>query len=47
MLDDSSDDAVVDFLDWLDKFSKRENVRFTISASDEPDTADERIKKYF
>ena len=47
MLDDPSDDAVVGFLDWLDKFSKRENVRFTISASDEPDTADERIKKFF
>ena len=47
MLDDRSDDAVVDFLDWLDKFSKREKVSFTISASDEPDTADERIKKYF
>ena len=47
MLDDCSDDAVVDFLDWLDKFSKREKVSFTISASDEPDTADERIKKYF
>ena len=47
MLDDSSDDAVVDFLGWLDRFSKREKVRFTISASDEPDTADERIKKYF
>ena len=47
MLDDRSNDAVVDFLDWLDKFSKREKVRFTISVTDEPDTADERIKKYF
>ena len=47
MLDDSSDDAVVDFLAWLDKFSKREKVRFTISASAEPDTVDERLKKYF
>ena len=47
MLDDSSDDAVVDFLGWLDRFSKREKVRFTISASGEPDTVDERLKKYF
>ena len=47
MLDDSSDDAVADFLDWLDKFSKREKVRFTISATAEPDTVDERIRKYF
>ena len=47
MLDDSSDAAVVGFLDWLDKFSKREKVRFTISASAEPDTVDERLKNYF
>ena len=47
MLDDTSDDAVVAFLDWLDKFSKRENVSFTISASSEPDTVDERLRKYF
>ena len=47
MLDDPSDDAVVGFLDWLDKFSKREKVRFTISASAEPDTVDERLRKYF
>ena len=47
MLDDPSDDAVVDFLAWLDKFSKREKVRFTISASAEPDTVDERLRKYF
>lgn len=47
MLDDPSDDAVAGFLDWLDKFSKREKVRFTISATAEPDTVDERIRKYF
>ena len=47
MLDDASDDAVVSFLEWLDKFSKREKVSFTISASSEPDTVDERLRKYF
>ena len=47
MLDDRSNDAVVDFLGWLERFSEREKVRFTISVTDEPDTADERIKKYF
>ena len=47
MLDDSSDDAVVDFLDWLDRFSKREKVSFTIRASSAPDTVDERLRKYF
>ena len=47
MLDDRSNDAVVDFLGWLERFSEREKVRFTISVTDEPDTADERIRKYF
>ena len=47
MLDDPSDDAVVAFLEWLDRFSKREKVSFTISATSEPDTVDERILKYF
>ena len=47
MLDDRSDDAVGDLLDWMDDFSKRENVEFTISATVEPATVGERIKKYF
>ena len=33
MLDDRSDDAVGDLLDWMADFSKRENVEFTISAT--------------
>ena len=47
MLDDRSDDAVGDLLDWMDDFSKRENVEFTISATVEPGTVGERISKYF
>ena len=47
MLDDRSDDAVADLLDWMEAFSQRENVEFTISATAEPDSVGERIKKYF
>ena len=47
MLDDKSDDAVADLLDWMDDFSKRENVQFFISATVEPDSVSESISKYF
>ncbi len=47
MLDDKSDDAVADLLDWMNDFSKRENVQFFISATVEPDSVSERISKYF
>lgn len=47
ILDDTSADAVVDFLSWLDDLSTRENVNFTVFATADPETADERIKKYF
>ncbi len=47
MLDDKSDDAVADLLDWMDAFSKRENVEFTISATAEPEAVGQRISKYF
>ncbi|MGN1001799.1 MAG: ATP-binding protein [Oscillospiraceae bacterium] len=47
ILDDSSDDAVAGLLDWMNDFSQREKVDFTISATADPEKADERIKKYF
>ena len=48
MLDDSSVDAVADFLDWLDKFSRQNNVDFVVSFTADPQaTPDERISKYF
>lgn len=34
------------FLTWLDAFSAKENVEFIISATVDPDTVDESIKKY-
>lgn len=47
MLNDHCEETVADFLDWLDKFSTSENVNFTISATADPETVGERIKKYF
>ena len=47
MLDDRSEDAVGDLLDWMEAFSKRENVEFTISATVDPETVGQRISKYF
>ena len=47
MLNDHSEETVADFLDWLDKFSSSENVNFTISATADPESASDRIKKYF
>ena len=47
MLDDSSDDAVADFLGWLDKFSTDNKVDFVVSCSTSSEDVDERIKKFF
>ena len=47
MLDNKDDDAVADLLDWMEAFSQRENVEFTISATAEPSTVGPRISKYF
>ena len=47
MLSDTSDEAVTALLDWLEAFSQRENVRFTISATAEPSNVGEGIRKYF
>ena len=35
------------FLDWLNNFSEKHNIKFTITISDEPELATEGIKKYF
>jgi hypothetical protein len=47
MLSDTSDEAVTALLDWLEAFSQRENVRFTISATADPSNVGEGIRKYF
>ncbi len=38
--------SFAEFLAWLDGFSAKENIEFVISASIDPDAADEAIKKY-
>lgn len=47
MLNDTSEQAVVEMLQWLDKFSASEKVSFTISVTADPETVGDEIKKYF
>ena len=35
------------FLDWLNSFSQKNGIKFTITISDEPELATDGIKKYF
>ena len=35
------------FLDWLNNFSQKNNIKFTITISDEESLVSEGIKKYF
>ena len=35
------------FLDWLNAFSEKQNIKFTITISDDESLATEGIKKYF
>jgi len=43
---ENSDESVISFLDWLDAFGKKENIKFTLTISADADTAPEGIKKY-
>ncbi len=47
LLDDSSAEAVADLLEWLDDFSNANNMNFSITATDDPENASDRIKRYF
>lgn len=47
LLDDTSNEAVEELLKWLDDFSEKENVKFTVSASADISSLTEGIKKYF
>ncbi len=46
MLSDTSDEKVAELLDWMDAFGRRENVKFTISATAEADKRSEAVRKY-
>jgi len=41
------DERADDFLEWCERFSKRENVKFTITFSTDVSLATEKTKKYF
>ena len=47
MLSDKSNEAVEKLLASFDAFSRRENVNFTLTASADPETATEAIRRYF
>ena len=46
MLTDVSEQHIAEFLAWLDAFSAKENITFTLSMTMDPETACEDIKKY-
>ena len=41
------DNETENFLDWLNSFSEKHNIKFTITISDDASLATEGIKKYF
>ena len=42
-----TDASVEDFLDWLNSFSEKNNIKFTVTISADADMATEGVKKYF
>lgn len=46
MLTDVSEQQIAEFLAWLDAFSAKENITFTLSMTMDPENACEDIKKY-
>ena len=43
----ASDHAVEEFLDWLNSFSEKNNIKFTVTISADASLATEGVKKYF
>jgi hypothetical protein len=46
LVNDKSPEALVDFLAWLDKFSREEKISFVISLSIDPATLPESVLQY-
>ena len=44
---EATDHAVEEFLDWLNSFSEKNNIKFTVTISADASLATEGIKKYF
>ena len=47
MFDDQSLSGAEEFLDWLNAFSEKEGIQFTLTLSAPVESATDRIKKYF
>ena len=47
LLDDSSSETVAALLEWLEDFSKANNINFTITATDDAENVSDRIKRFF
>lgn len=41
------DPSVEEFLDWLENFSEKNNIKFTVTISADADLAHEGVRKYF
>ena len=46
IVNDSDYEKAAEFLDWLNEWGEREKIRFTISATADPATVGDNIKKY-
>ena len=46
MFNSSTEDKVVDFLDWLNSFAASEGIKFTITMTADMETLGDEIKKY-
>ena len=46
MFDETDMDKIADLLDEIDAFGEKEGIKFTISATVDPETVGDRIKKY-
>jgi len=44
---DAGDPAVEEFLDWLNRFSDKNNIKFTVTISADASLATDGVKKYF
>ena len=44
---DVTDHALEEFLDWLNSFSDKNNIKFTVTISADTDLASEGVRKYF
>ena len=46
MMPGVTEEAIEVFLKWLDEFSQKQNVKFTVSMTLDPDAVSEKIREY-